>query len=235
MPDKVDQFTCSVDAACEEYEGLITTLREIQATDKSSGPLAGGLLKKITKYEFLGTLYLLKHMLPNLTALSKVYQTGSLNFARITPSLAKCKAKLEEVAEKGTMFDALKKDLSGRLHLLGIEMSEPQKIRVQSFSKKYADSICKNINARFPESSCKVFEAFPIFNFELIPLSSTDAFKVYGNEEIFTLEKHFFPGTDIDQVMSRWKDFRYHLTEIKKKYASLHGDHNVLHVLHCPA
>ena len=194
-----------VDAACEEYEGLVTTLREIQATDKCSGPLARGLLKKITNYEFLGTLYLLKHMLLNLTALSKVFQTGSLNFARIPPSLTKCKAKLEEVAEKGTVSGALKKDLSGRLHLLGIEISEPQKIRVQSFSKTYADYMCKSINARFPESSCKVLETFSIFNIELIPLSSTDAFKVYGNEEILTLGKHFFPGTDIDQVMSQWK------------------------------
>ena len=73
----------------------------LQPCEKCSGPLAGGLLKKITNYEFLGTLYLLKHMLPNLTALSKVFQTGSLNFAMITPSLTKCKAKLEEVAEKG--------------------------------------------------------------------------------------------------------------------------------------
>ena len=81
--------------------------------------------------------------------------------------------------------------------------------------------MCKNINARFPESSCKVLEAFSIFNIELIPLSSTGAFKVYGNEEVLTLGKHFFHGTDIDQVMSQWKDFRYHLTKIKKKYASL--------------
>ena len=67
-------------------------------------------------------------------------------------------------------------------------MSEPQKIRVQSFAKKYADSMCKNIEARFPKSSCKMLEAFSIFNIDLIPLCSTNAFKIYSNEEILTLE-----------------------------------------------
>ena len=90
-----------VDATYEEYEGLVRSLEKIRDTDKASGSLAVGLLKKIRNYEFLGTLYLLKHMLPNLSALSKGFQTGSLNFSRIIPSFKKCKAKLEEVKESG--------------------------------------------------------------------------------------------------------------------------------------
>ena len=50
--------------------------------DKTSGPTASGLLKKISHYEFLGTLYLLRNILPSLAELSKTFQTGSLNFSK---------------------------------------------------------------------------------------------------------------------------------------------------------
>ena len=59
-----------------------------------------------------------------------------------------------------------------------------QKQRMTTFPKKYADSLCRNIEERFPESSRKVLEAFSIFNVDLIPNSSTDIFKLYGNDDI---------------------------------------------------
>ena len=81
-------------------------------------------------------------MLPNLTALSKVFQLGRSFW-----------------------------------HSLGIEMSEPQKIRVQSFAKKYPDPMCNNIESRFSKGSCKMLGAFSIFKVNLIPLCSTNACK----------------------------------------------------------
>ena len=150
----------SVDATYEEYEGLVRSLEKIRDTDKASGSLAVWLLKKIRNYEFLGTLYLLKHMLPNLSALSKVFQTGSLNFSRIIPSFKKCKAKLEEVKQSGIVFEDLKNDLKGRLQSLNIVLTESEELRIKCFPKKYADCMCKNIDERFPESSCKVMESF---------------------------------------------------------------------------
>ena len=55
--------------------------------DKTSGSTASGLLKKISHYESLGRLYLLKNILPSLAGLSKTFQTGSLNFTRISPAI----------------------------------------------------------------------------------------------------------------------------------------------------
>ena len=40
---------------------------------------------------FLGMLYTLKVMLPCLTALSKSFQTGTINFTRIAPMVVKTK------------------------------------------------------------------------------------------------------------------------------------------------
>ena len=92
-----------VDAAFGEYKGLIYTLKEMQ-NDKVSGSTASGLLKKIRYYKFLGTLYLLKNILPSLTGLSKTFQTGSLNFSRISPAINRCKSKFLEVAKDDRVF-----------------------------------------------------------------------------------------------------------------------------------
>ena len=43
-----------VHADLEEYEGLVISLQKMQS-DKASGPVATGLLKKIKHHEFLGT------------------------------------------------------------------------------------------------------------------------------------------------------------------------------------
>ena len=129
-----------VDAVFEEYEGLINALKVLQS-DKSSGPTATGLLKKINNYEFLGTIYMLKHILPNLSALSKTFQTGSLNFSRIIPSINKCKGKIQEVVKDGRVLKQLNDDLNGRLKGLDMTLKESEVNRIESFVQKYATSI----------------------------------------------------------------------------------------------
>ena len=125
-----------VDAAFEEYEGIVNTLKEIQS-DRASSSLATGLLKKINDYEFLGTLYLLKHMLPNLSALIKTFQAGSLNFSRILPSINKCKTKIKEVAKSGKVWNELQNDLNGRLKSLNITLKDFEETRIKSLVDKY--------------------------------------------------------------------------------------------------
>ena len=86
--------------------------------NKVSGSTASGLLKKISHYEFLGTLYLLKNILPSLTGLSKTFQIESLNFSRIAINIStvinRCKSKVFEVAKDYRLIQQLKDDLNGR-------------------------------------------------------------------------------------------------------------------------
>ena len=80
----------------EEYVGLIHCLHSIQEQGKSLGRvMASGLLKKMYSVEFLGLLYTMKFMLPLLTALSKIFQNGAINFSRTKPNLEKTKAQLQ--------------------------------------------------------------------------------------------------------------------------------------------
>ena len=91
-------------------------------------------------------------MLPNLSALSKVFQTGSLNISRIIPSLKKCKSKLQEVERKGTVIENLKNDLKGWLRSLNIELTEREEMRLKTFPKKDVDNI------GFPEYLHSIFD-----------------------------------------------------------------------------
>lgn len=55
--------------------------------------VADGLLKKIGNALVIGTLYILREVLPQLSTLSNTFQTGNLNFSRAGPNTEKKKKK----------------------------------------------------------------------------------------------------------------------------------------------
>ena len=138
-----------VDAAFGEYRGLTYTLKEMQ-NDKVSGSTASALMEKISHYKFLGTIYLLKNILPSLTGRSKRFQIGSLNFSRISPVINRCKSKILEVAKNDRVIQQLKEDLNGRLKELNIILKESEEIRITNLVEKYAKSMCRDIETRLP-------------------------------------------------------------------------------------
>ena len=100
-----------VDADFGEYKDLIYTLKD----DKVSGSTASGMLKKMkSHYEFLGTFYLLKNILPNLAGLSKTFKQETSTL-RISPAINRCKSKILEIAKGDRVFQQLKEDLNARL------------------------------------------------------------------------------------------------------------------------
>ena len=103
-----------VDADFGEYKDLIYTLKDMQ-NDKVSGPTASGMLKKMkSHYEFLGTFYLLKNILPNLAGLSKTFKQETSTL-RISPAINRCKSKILEIAKGDRVIQQLKEDLNARL------------------------------------------------------------------------------------------------------------------------
>ena len=165
-------------------------------------------------------------MLPNLSALSKTFQTGSLNFSRIIPSINRCKTNIQKIEQNGKVWDELEKDLGGRLRSLNITLTDIQESRFKSFAGKYADSICQNIDARFPSNSCEILTAFSTFDVDLLPTQSSPAFSVYGNEEISCLGKQFFPNVSNDSLLEQWNDFKFEMIEMKKRFQHLRINSN---------
>ena len=210
-----------VDAAWEEYGGLIDALKFL-AEDRKTGSVAKGILNKVDDIEFLGSLCLFKNMLPILSTLSKTFQTNSLNFSRITPAINKSKAKIMDIANDGRVIQQLEGELEGRFKGRGITLTDFHKQRIESNVVKYANAICKNIDARFPKNTCEVLSSFSIFDIELFPnTSSSAAFKVHGLDEVAVLAKQFFPTISVEKIRDQWEDFKYELVEIKKKYHAL--------------
>ena len=209
-----------IDVAFGEYTSLIYSLKEIQ-NDKASGSTASRLLKKISHYEFLGMLYLLKNILPSLTELSKTFQIGSLNFLRILPAINRCKSKILEVAKDYRVIQQLKEDLNGRLKELNIVLKGSEEIQITNLVEKYTKSMCNNIEARFPQTTSKILESFEIFDIELLPMSSSPSFCMYGKNEISFSAEKYFPEKSVEIILADWEEFKFELIDIKKKYQLL--------------
>ena len=210
-----------VNGVFDEYVGIRKALEEMQKPlHGKSACLAKGILKKINGHEFIGTLYLLKHFLPVLSILSKSFQASSLNFSRIIPAINKCKSKIQQIKDKGLVWENLEKDIQTRLKPLALSFTEFQQERIKALVNKYASAICKNIDERFPVDSCKVISAFSIFDIDMLPGQGSPEFHVFGKDEILVLAKQFFPDAT-DSVLNEWEDFRYDMLEMKTKFETL--------------
>ena len=65
-----------------------------------------------------------------MTGISKTFQTGSLNFSRISPAINRCKSKILDVAEDDRVIQQHKEDLNGRLKELNIILKKSEEIRI---------------------------------------------------------------------------------------------------------
>ena len=76
----------------ETYAALLHTFQELK-----KDALAVGLLTKMKTVKFLGTIYILKEVVPCLTTLSKTFQAGALTFLHVGAAINHTQASLEAV------------------------------------------------------------------------------------------------------------------------------------------
>ena len=67
---------------------------------------------------------------------------------------------------------------------LNIISKESEEICIANLVGKYAKPMCNNIEARSPQTTCKILEPFGIFDIELLPMSSSPSFCVYGKTKL---------------------------------------------------
>ena len=65
---------------------------------------ATGLLDKTKNITFVMNLQLFNRFLPNLSVLSKLFQSGDLNFAQVQPDVDLCKIQFMSVVEDSHAF-----------------------------------------------------------------------------------------------------------------------------------
>ena len=88
------------------YEDYVPIIQAINLTNDKDG-FASYLLSKMKSFKFVGAIYILKAVLPELAALSKAFQQGTINIGHIVPAINHTTDKLTKIALEETPITQL--------------------------------------------------------------------------------------------------------------------------------
>ncbi|XP_020615056.1 zinc finger protein 862-like [Orbicella faveolata] len=92
------------------YEDFVSIIQAINLIDDKDA-LASYLLSKMKSFKFVGAIYILKAVLPELAALSKAFQHGTVNFGHIVPAINHTTDKLTKIVQEETPITQLQVDV----------------------------------------------------------------------------------------------------------------------------
>jgi hypothetical protein len=206
-------FDNSIAAVHADIPTILQTLRQLK-----SDPSCYGLLKKLLKPKTVGTIYILHAVLPILSELSKIFQLGTINFARIAPCIELCKDKLMQLAESKLPISTFQNDLceEGPLAITEIKCSSNDRTFLEKLLNDYVTSLIKNISIRF-KSSIPVLTAMQVFDPTAIPNKESGDLQEHGREHINVLAGHYFPDDEANrtQLQAEWNVLKYDLLQWK--------------------
>ena len=134
-----------VDALFKKYVGIMQASRIMKEDRTGGGAQADGLLRKIDNPTFLGTLYMLKFVLPHLSTLSKTFQKASLNFSiMICPNIEKTISTMCSMCSIETEqqhLNTLMLDITGKLEQCEIALNENQQEIIARLATQYVDPL----------------------------------------------------------------------------------------------
>ena len=206
---------CSVEGVYLDFVPLMQTLQHFSEADA----VGAGLLSKMRTPKFIGAIYILNQVLPALSTLSKTFQKGTVNFARIKPAIKAKQSVLDRVVEDNTVLTQMQADLAedGRLSLCGVNPTPYQYREVNSLLSKYVVSLKKNIDHRFQEA-LPVVSSFSIFDPQAVPPPDDTSFRCYGSSEVKILAAHYYSTqADKEKLHAEWNNFKFKLVEWKSK------------------
>ena len=210
----------AVEAIFDDLEALMHTLGLLE-----SDATACGLLKKIhcPNCKFVGCVYILKHILPVLSQLSKTFQRGCVNFGHISPAINHANDKLQDIVDERLPMKQFKQDLEAERKLATLELT-PTEFQFQQQEQlllPYVSSLKANIDQHF-SSALPVLSAFAVFDVRIAPPPESVNFKEYGLKHIETLAKYFYNKFNLScevkkqQLQAEWGKFTFDLLEWKK-------------------
>ena len=133
----------SVDGVYEEYVGLLETFSILETEGRSGDSMA----KKSSK--FLGMFCTLRVMLLSLTALSKIFQTGSITLFKIIPNIEKIKSNLQQILDEQKPLMLLKADMKNRLQRCNMKVDEQVEEKIISMTDRNTKVISWNVMTDF--------------------------------------------------------------------------------------
>ena len=195
------------------YEDFVPIIQAINLADEKDG-LATYLLSKIKSFKFIGLVYILKAVLPELAVLSRVFQRGTVTFGHILPAITYTTDKLTKIAQDKTPITQVQVDVqeSGQLGTCEFQSNDHEIQVLRNLLMKYTQALKENIDSCFKDVM-PVVCAFSIFNANAIPNRGTAEVLSYGSKEIGTLSNHYFLGDKEaqQQVKAEWEKLKYDL------------------------
>ena len=169
MQNEVAITRKSVQCVCRNLPALLQTLHWYK--NKDFNATVTGLLKKMKKPNFIGILYILKHVLPILSMLIKVFQKCTISFSRISPAIRKSKNVLEKLVQDKTPVKEFRKETT-TCNLFCPELTENDaeetETKMQDVCCEYVSALTENFDNRF-QHSLPVVESLRIFDPVSIP------------------------------------------------------------------
>ena len=211
----------AIEGVYEDYEALVQTLRVFK---ESGDATATGLLQQTSQLKFLGTVYLLKEVLPILSHLSKTFQEGEICLASIAPAIEYTVDRLDEVGRQRKHLARMKEDLSenGRLQRCDLPSVSPHmEEQLKNLTTRYVDALKENIENRF-NGNLKVLTAFKIFDPTAVPKRSDAGFKEYGMADVGLLGEFFYQDkadkdSKKEELLCEWAKFKYNLLSLRSQ------------------
>ena len=209
----------AISGVWQDYVAVLTTLSMEQFKNDVTGC---GLLHKVKSVKFIGTVYILKFVLPILSCVSRCFQKGFVSFAAIdSAKILRAKDDLLALAENEEPLKQLAQDLtpSGRLGIILKDLkpyndptlhlpTESQTGILKNLLNKYVEALCQNLDLRFQESS-PIIGAFRIFDLMALPERQASEFRDYGTVPVQTLATHYFASDDQAQFTTEWNKAKY--------------------------
>jgi len=210
----------AIEGVYEDYEPPLQTLRVFKEDGDAT---ATGLLQQTTNL-FLGTVYLLREVLPILGHLSKTFQQGEVCLASIAPAIEYIADRLDEVGQQREHLRKLKEDLSesGRLQRCKIPVMSPHmEEQLKNLTIKYVDALKENIENRFA-GNLTVLTAFRVFDPTAVPKKTEVGFKQYGIADVALLGDFFYQERENkvalkEELLCEWAKFKYNLLGLQSQ------------------
>ena len=202
----------SVNSVFETYAALLHIFQEL-----TKDALAVRLLKKMETVKSLGTIYILKEVVPCLTILSKTFPAGALNFPHVGPAINCTQASLEAVKSRKSPLKKLQEDIKpeGRLGSLELTITDNDKKILGNLLSKYVSGLAKNITSHINDC-LSVLSPFSILSPVALPKPNSPEFMEYGNKEIKILGDHAFQERETEdkevtkaQLEAEWAKFKF--------------------------
>ena len=199
----------SVEGVYLDFVPHMQTLQHFSETDA----VDAGLLSKMRTPKFIGAIYILNQVLPALSTLSKTFQKGTVNFARIKPAIKATQSAFDRVVEDNTVITQMQADLAedGRLSLCGMNPTPYQYREVTCLLSKYVVSLKKNIDHRFQEA-LPVVSSFSIFDPLAVPPPDDTSFRCYGSSKVKILAAHYYSTQADKEKLHAKEEFKTETT-----------------------